>query len=295
MKIRKSKVRTFLKLNFAIKNYIHNVAEVFSLTESKSPGLSLRSKSYKNKDMRYIKDNLEIVNIGLFSHNIMHNQEYILLRNNISYFRAPVLDIGCGDGQFASLLFNKIEAGVDLSDHSIAAASKLGLYNDLKVADCTKNIPYPDGHFKTIFSNSVMEHIPDIEGVVKEASRTLAKGGRFIITTYSDEFLGQLSSAIGKEMANSYNSGLTHVSLYSPEYWNDLLRKHKFTTLKVVPYLPLEALVDMVIFSSRFFIISQLISPYIFWHLSKDNLHRIVSSSLETKNGLGFLLIAQKE
>ena len=79
-----------------------------------------------------------------------------------------------------------------------------------------------------------MEHIPDIEGVVKEASRTLAKGGRFIITTYSDEFLGQLSSAIGKEMANSYNSGLTHVSLYSPEYWNDLLRKHKFTFISGV-------------------------------------------------------------
>ena len=113
MEVRKSKLKQFIKLNNSFERFVHKIANSFNLTESKSPGNSIRSKTHKNKNLRYTKNKLELVNIGLFSHDIMRNQEYLLLKKNLDVFERPILDLGCGDGQFATLLFNKIEAGVD--------------------------------------------------------------------------------------------------------------------------------------------------------------------------------------
>ena len=44
-------------------------------------------------------------------------------------------------------------------------------------------IPKSDGSYRTIFSNSVLEHIPDLLPVLLgEANRLLAPGGRFYVT-----------------------------------------------------------------------------------------------------------------
>ena len=140
-----------------------------------------------------------------------------------------------------------------------------------------------------------MEHIPDIEGTVREVSRTLESGGNFIITTYGDNFLKELSDAVGNNIAESYNSKITHVSLYSIPYWSDLLIKHDLKISKAIPYLSIDALVQMVIFSSSIFKIPQILFPKLFWNLTKNKLYNIVQPSLELESGLGFLLIATKK
>ena len=122
MEIRKSRLKSFLKINKNLQSSVNKVANLLHLTESKSPGSSLRSRSHKYKKLRYNNNNLEVVNIGLFGHDIMRNQEYKLLERNLDYFKEPILDVGCGDGQFATLLFDKVDAGIDLSSHSIASA-----------------------------------------------------------------------------------------------------------------------------------------------------------------------------
>jgi SAM-dependent methyltransferase len=53
-------------------------------------------------------------------------------------------------------------------------------------------LPYPDGHFATVVSNSVLEHIPDVDAVLAEIARMLQRGGRFIFCVPGDQFTGLL-------------------------------------------------------------------------------------------------------
>src|SRR4051794_9388664 len=70
-------------------------------------------------------------------------------------FERPILDIGCGEGLFARMLFaEKIDTGIDPNPHEIARAREWGVYTELLVCKGDA-IAKPDGHYRTIFSNSV--------------------------------------------------------------------------------------------------------------------------------------------
>lgn len=113
-----------------------------------------------------------------------------------------MLDIGCGEGIFAKILFvDKIDIGIDPQAQEIERAKQLGNYTQL--VQCYGNqIPAADQSFKTILSNSVLEHIPDLKPVLKEAHRLLANDGNFYITVptnYFDHYsvIYQLCSMLG--------------------------------------------------------------------------------------------------
>src|SRR5574341_678876 len=68
---------------------------------------------------------------------------------------SPTLDIGCGEGHFADLTFDrKIDMGVDPSRGSLHEAMTRQAYHLLTEADAGK-MPYPNGYFGSAFSNSV--------------------------------------------------------------------------------------------------------------------------------------------
>lgn len=103
-------------------------------------------------------------------------------------FEGPVLDIGCGEGIFAKILFkDKIDVGIDPQQSEVDRASTYGIYNELIVCYGDK-IPKESGSFNTIFSNSVLEHIQDLEPVMVEANRLLSKSGSFYITVPTEKF-----------------------------------------------------------------------------------------------------------
>ena len=112
--------------------------------------------------------------------------ECLILKNKD--FVQPVLDIGCGEGLFASILFSKkIDVGIDPNSRELMRAEELGGYS--RLVNCYgDNIDYADGSFNTIFSNSVLEHIDDLKPVLKEACRLLSKEGVFYPTVPSDKF-----------------------------------------------------------------------------------------------------------
>src|SRR5690349_18526514 len=67
-------------------------------------------------------------------------------------FIRPVLDLGCGDGTFASTLFAEpIDTGIDPDERELRKAEETGAYREL--IRCTGSaIPKPDASYKTIFS-----------------------------------------------------------------------------------------------------------------------------------------------
>lgn len=137
------------------------------------------------------------------------NYFYLHLRE-IPYFRAlvrsveagfyqqmdcclPLLDLGCGDGHFASVAFDwKVDVGVDPWRQPMLEARRRGAYRFLVQSDGGR-IPFANGFFGSAISNSVLEHIPYIEQVLSEVNRVLKPGAQFIFCVPNPGYLEELS------------------------------------------------------------------------------------------------------
>ena len=102
----------------------------------------------------------------------------------------PVLDIGCGDGHFASIAYTAlpIDVGIDVMKRDLPeAAARPGVYREVMFASAT-DLPFDDASFGTVVSNCVIEHIPDNAAVLREISRVLRPGGTFATTLPSEHY-----------------------------------------------------------------------------------------------------------
>jgi SAM-dependent methyltransferase len=147
-------------------------------------------------------------------------------------FVRPILDIGCGDGIFAAILFDeKLDTGIDLDPAEVARADKLDAYHELLVCPGDR-IPKPDQAFNTILSNSVIEHIPDLMPVLKEAHRLLAPNGQLFLTIPTDRLehnslparIFGLIGADGLEAryGSFHNRFWQHYNVHSRAGWREL-------------------------------------------------------------------------
>lgn len=146
----------------------------------------------------------------------------------------PVLDVGCGDGHFASIAYEQpIDVGIDVLERDLReAASRPGVYRSLVLASAPA-LPFPDATFGTVVSNCVLEHVPDVDGALREISRVLRPGGTFATTLPSEHF-GEflLGSTIGRRLgipalARGYKAFFNHISyhyhVYPPGVWQSKL------------------------------------------------------------------------
>ncbi len=102
----------------------------------------------------------------------------------------PVLDIGSGDGHFASIAYDHpIDVGIDLRPDELREAADRGpqVFASVTRADAT-SLPFRDASFATVISNCVIEHIHDNTQVLNEIARVLRPGGTFATTLPSEHF-----------------------------------------------------------------------------------------------------------
>ena len=141
----------------------------------------------------------------------------------------PILDLGCGEGHVADLLFDAVDVGLEVEAAPLHAARCLELYRHLIVGDA-QCLPFAAGSFGTVFSNSVIEHIPGNDRVLAEASRVLRPGGRFVFTVPTNPDFGsnlfgtRFLSACGlgslaAGYASTRNRRLDHFHTYTESEW----------------------------------------------------------------------------
>lgn len=100
----------------------------------------------------------------------------------------PVLDLGCGDGIFGSLLFREgADVGLDASFAETRLAKARGVYRGI-VAGNIENLPFTDTCMSSVVSNCVIEHVDRLESALSSIHRILRHGGIFAFTTPSDHF-----------------------------------------------------------------------------------------------------------
>jgi ubiquinone/menaquinone biosynthesis C-methylase UbiE len=147
-------------------------------------------------------------------------------------FPAPMLDFGCGDGLFTEAIFGK-QAGIygcDIARNELPAAHRSGVYrHGVQFAD-GHHLPYRDDAFGTVYSNSVIEHIPHPQNVLSELARVLRTGGLLVLTVPSDHFrelLDGVKTAPTKEAAEHYARSVdelfAHHHYHTADEWRVLL------------------------------------------------------------------------
>lgn len=155
--------------------------------------------------------------------------------------KKPVLDLGCGFGEFAGVVFKRIEVGIDIDDRDLKKALKGHKYKNIKWADARK-LPFPKESFSTVISVSVLEHIPNVELVFSEVNKVLTRGGLFIFSVPTSEMYNYLLipklcrllgfESLGKEYFKLHCSVFRHVNIKPDSWWKKKLQAHSFQILQ---------------------------------------------------------------
>jgi len=194
-------------------------------------------------------------------------------------FEPPVLDLGCGDGMFGNILFDgrqkSVDFGIDISRKDIRRAKETGVYQLLQVADIC-NLPFADATIGAIYSNSVFEHLPDIDGALFEAARVLKPGGKLVLTSPNDQlednflfarFVRLLHfSAAARSVGKMGNRILGNSTCLSAQQWDQKLTRAGFSKIGKSTFAP-----------PNIFHISEFFMPFsIFSALSKRMTGRLL-------------------
>lgn len=162
-----------------------------------------------------------------------------------------LLDIGCGNGSVASLLFEawpelRETFGIDLDAAQVALAIDRRIYTTA-VTGSAHEIPVPDASFDAVFSNSVIEHIPFPERTIQEMSRVLRPGGTLAFTLPTPDFNRLMHGACfpaslylpsdRAEYERHMDERMGVAQYLTPEGWRELAVQHSFTNVRFVRYL----------------------------------------------------------
>jgi SAM-dependent methyltransferase len=140
-----------------------------------------------------------------------------------------VLDLGCGDGHFAEATFqHPLDVGLDPWWTPLTEAAARASHRGLTFADGA-TMPFSDASFGAVVSNSVLEHIPQVDPVLAEVARVLVPGGCFHFAAPGPNFRAFLSVARSLERiglagwAERYRRLFDRISrhqyYFDPETW----------------------------------------------------------------------------
>lgn len=215
-------------------------------------------------------------------------------------FQHPSLDLGCGDGEIASLLFDEqFTYGVDNGEFKdVKKAIKNKIYGKILLENA-EAMSLPDNAVNFVFSNCVLEHIPDNEAVLSETSRILKEGGSFIFTVPSHNFPDYLYmtnkfASMGLGFLSKFykckrNKMLNQFHCYSIKDWQKKLKKYGFQIKKFQYYIDKKILMfwdkmALEIFIRRLFnkkIEQQIFNKYY------QTLKKIYKKDIKLKNDKG--------
>jgi SAM-dependent methyltransferase len=171
---------------------------------------------------------------------LIRSQEAALFESVKHELGHPILDLGCGDGFFARLVFGPgtIDVGLDLPGSRIDEAVATGVYHRVETYD-GRSIPFGDAHFGTVISNCVLEHVVELPRVLEQVARVTRPGGLFITSVMTDRWeeyqLGAM--VLGDRYRGFMRARQEHRNLLSRAGWDTAFHAAGFDVTQSVGYL----------------------------------------------------------
>lgn len=157
------------------------------------------------------------------------------MANNLRLNNKNILDIGCHDGTFLSLLKNRENNffGLEASDWGVEQARKKGIAVQQYFFDDKTSLPFKDNFFDLVVAGEIIEHIFDTDFFLEEIHRILKPEGKLLISTPNVASLGRrllLLFGINPIIEISPNEPASsgHIRYFTFGSLKNLLEKHKF-------------------------------------------------------------------
>jgi ubiquinone/menaquinone biosynthesis C-methylase UbiE len=129
-----------------------------------------------------------------------------------------VLDVGCGEGWFASELARaEVEVvGVDVTEEPLRRARARDAELDVRLMDPDGPWPLQDASVDAVWAGETIEHVADTAGWLSEARRVLRPGGRLLLSTPAHGRLRVLWLALSRRAFEAHFDPLAdHLRFYS--------------------------------------------------------------------------------
>ena len=149
-----------------------------------------------------------------------------------------VLDVGCGEGRFASELTRRGASvvGIDVAEEPLRRARELHPQLDLRVVAGQGPWDLEDSSFDVVWAGEVIEHVADTAAWLSEVRRVLRSGGRLLLSTPAHGRLAMLRLALSRRaLAEHFDPRGEHLRFYSRDSLRELLVDFRFQEIEVRP------------------------------------------------------------
>jgi 2-polyprenyl-3-methyl-5-hydroxy-6-metoxy-1,4-benzoquinol methylase len=147
-----------------------------------------------------------------------------------------VLDVGCGEGQFAAELARAgvSVVGVDVAEEPLRRGRSRHPSLDLRIVPAEDTWPLPDASFDVVWAGETIEHIADTPGWLSEVRRLLRPGGSLLLSTPAHGRLARLRLALsGRAFDAHFDPRADHLRFYTRSTLRRSLEDCGFGDVKV--------------------------------------------------------------
>jgi 2-polyprenyl-3-methyl-5-hydroxy-6-metoxy-1,4-benzoquinol methylase len=149
-----------------------------------------------------------------------------------------VLDVGCGEGQFAAELerAGASVVAIDVAEEPLRRARARSPSLDLLLVPDDGPWPLEDSSFDVVWAGEVIEHVLDTAGWLSELRRVLRSGGRLLLSTPAHERTSVLRLALSRRAFDAhFDPRSDHLRFYSRSILTRLLEDFGFEQIDVRP------------------------------------------------------------
>jgi 2-polyprenyl-3-methyl-5-hydroxy-6-metoxy-1,4-benzoquinol methylase len=147
-----------------------------------------------------------------------------------------VLDVGCGEGRFASELARAGTevVGIDIAEEPLRRARLRYPELDLRHVQATGEWPLPDASFDAVWAGEVIEHVADTAGWLSEVRRVLRSGGSLLLSTPDHGRLEMLWWALApRAFEVLFDPRADHLRFYRSRTLTELFEEFGFQDVQV--------------------------------------------------------------